>query len=245
MRKRIIELNQTGSYLLLIGITTLVLAWGSSAVAEKFTPTFKENQSAPVYKPPLRGAPKNRVGGGVRGTGTASSFLTVLAPEHTGLTLKEQPTLYWYLSSPVKVSLELSIIDDERLQTLVEQRIEPSQGEKIQHIRLTELDVQLKPGIEYRWNVALISNLEQRSNDTVSSASIKRVSAPHDLQGKLSQPNPADSPGILAEAGFWYDAFEAVSELIEQHPEQTQFHQHRATLLEQVNLKKVADSLRK
>src|SRR5262249_48313752 len=72
--------------------------------------------SMPTYKPPLRGAPEGRVGGGTRGGGTLSlgdqlPTLSVLAPNHTGLTIHEQPSLYWYLSGttsyPVEVTLTL------------------------------------------------------------------------------------------------------------------------------------------
>ena len=53
----------------------------------------------PVYKPPQRGAPGGRVGGSSRGIGDRLLTLSVLAPDHTGLTVREQPSLYWYLSS--------------------------------------------------------------------------------------------------------------------------------------------------
>ena len=56
--------------------------------------------AAPVYRPPLRGAPRGRVGGGSRGTGRESFVLSVLAPDHTGLTTSEQPSLYWFISGP-------------------------------------------------------------------------------------------------------------------------------------------------
>ena len=42
----------------------------------------KATASAPVYKPPLRGAPGGRVGGGTRGTGREAFILSVLAPAH-------------------------------------------------------------------------------------------------------------------------------------------------------------------
>jgi len=56
--------------------------------------------AAPSYQPPLRGAPGGRVGGGTRGTGRETFVLSVLAPDHTGLTVSEQPALYWFISNP-------------------------------------------------------------------------------------------------------------------------------------------------
>jgi len=49
--------------------------------------------SAPVYRPPKRGAPGGRVGGGTRGFQREVFVLSVLAPDHTGLTVSEQPFL--------------------------------------------------------------------------------------------------------------------------------------------------------
>ncbi|MDX1433395.1 MAG: hypothetical protein R3286_13210, partial [Gammaproteobacteria bacterium] len=49
--------------------------------------------SLPVYQPPFRGSTEGgRVGGGTRGLGNQPLTLDVLAPDHTGLTVSEQPT---------------------------------------------------------------------------------------------------------------------------------------------------------
>src|SRR5437867_965146 len=67
----------------------------------KDAPSAKQTPSPPVrpkivYKPPLRGAPAVRIDGGSRGSGLSLICLTVLAPDQTGLTVQEQPTLFWY-----------------------------------------------------------------------------------------------------------------------------------------------------
>ena len=49
--------------------------------------------TVPIYKPPLRGAPGGRVGGGTRGSGREVFVLTVLAPDHSALTVSEQPAI--------------------------------------------------------------------------------------------------------------------------------------------------------
>ena len=61
------------------------------------------SSTVPVYKPPVRGAPGGRVGGGTRGT-DQTFVLSVVAPNHTGLTMQEQP--------------ELFIVDDDRMRHL-------------------------------------------------------------------------------------------------------------------------------
>ena len=49
-------------------------------------PLVVPTQTRIVYKPPLRGAPAVRIDGGSRGSGVSLICLTVLAPDHTGLT---------------------------------------------------------------------------------------------------------------------------------------------------------------
>jgi hypothetical protein len=58
-----------------------------------------DNSVPPAYKPPLRGAPGGRVGGGSRAPGKTLKF-TALAPNHTALTSREHPVLYWHQSLP-------------------------------------------------------------------------------------------------------------------------------------------------
>ncbi len=48
----------------------------------------------PLYKPPIRGAPATRVGGGTRGPGDKRPSVRVLAPNHVGFTTRAQPELY-------------------------------------------------------------------------------------------------------------------------------------------------------
>ena len=47
----------------------------------------------------------------------------MLAPDHTGLTTQEQPSLYWYLSEPAPYPIELTIIDDQTTLPLLERRL--------------------------------------------------------------------------------------------------------------------------
>ncbi len=79
----------------------------------------------PVYKPPRRGAPAagRRVGGGTRGMNKSLPVVSVLAPDHTGLTVQEQPALYWFASAVVDAPIELTVIDGEGIQPLLETRL--------------------------------------------------------------------------------------------------------------------------
>ena len=224
----------------------LSLAFAVSAAPEKNGKTNATPPAAakdtPVYKQPMRGAPSSRVGGGTRGDdGSGSVVLTVLAPEHTGRTSKDQPALYWYISKPVNTHVELTVIDEVSVKPLLETNVAIPSRAGIQSLRLTDHGVRLKPGVEYQWSAALVTDQAQRSNDVVSSGTIAYVVPPADLKQRLAQTNPETLAFIHAEAGYWYDAIESLSKLIEAQPHNRRWKEQRASLLEQVALPEAAE----
>jgi hypothetical protein len=197
--------------------------------------------AAPIYKPPLRGAPGGRVGGGTRGTGRETFVLAVLAPQHTGQTTQEQPSLYWFISSPTSSAVELTVIDAQGTQPLVETRIAPPIQPGVHRIRLAEYGVRLTPGVAYRWFIAVVADSGRRSKDVLAGGSIERVEAPRELSVKLASVPRDNLPFLYAEAGFWYDAVTALSELIEAEPQNAALRKQRAALLVQVGLPEISE----
>lgn len=228
-----------GKLLLLFALTALAAPENGKTNASPPPPAAAKN--TPVYKPPMRGAPSSRVGGGTRGGATGSVMLTVLAPDHTGWSSKDQPTLYWYVSKPLNTHVELAVIDEVSIKPLLETNVAIPSRAGIQSLRLAEHGVHLRPGVEYQWSVALVTDKEQRSNDVVSSGTITYVEPPADLQKTLAQANPETLPFVYAEAGYWYDAMENLSRLIEVRPNNRRFREQRASLLEQVVLPEAAE----
>ena len=194
----------------------------------------------PIYQPPLRGAPGGRVGGGTRGIGEESIALFALAPNHVALTVQEQPVLYWYLSKPTKYPIELTIIIEKDTHPLSEKRIPLPSRPGIYPLRLSDFDIRLSTGTQYRWFLALIPDTNRRSRDIVAGAIIERVKTPETLRSRLLKASREEIPHVYAEAGMWYDALMAVSNLIDETPNNPVFHKHRAALLEQVGLSAVA-----
>ena len=80
------------AWLLLAALALVIPIRAESAEQQQAQPPAAAT-AAPLYKPPLRGAPGGRVGGGTRGSEREVFVLSVLAPDHTGLTLNEQPSL--------------------------------------------------------------------------------------------------------------------------------------------------------
>lgn len=188
-----------------------------------------------VYKPPLRGAPASRVGGGTRGSGTANFKLDVLAPDHTGLTTRAQPTLYWYASGPSTAKLEVTVIAEVAELPVLSQNINLTSG-GVQSFDLAKQGVSLKPDTEYEWFVSVIPDPAQRSKDVTSGGTIRRVAPDPAVQARAAAAGERQAPMVYAEAGLWYDAIDALSRLIERQPGDAELHAQRAALLDQVGL---------
>src|SRR5205823_6383408 len=198
--------------LLVVGLAGMS-AWvaseppGSSPASEppgssKVVPGENKQQASaagvPVYKPPVgRGVPGGRIGGGTRG-GDLTFVLSVLAPNHTGLTLQEQPVLYWYLSKQMTSPLEFTLTDDG-IKPLVEARMEPPFERGIHGLKLSDYGVKLLPGKRYKWFVSLVVDHERRSRDILAGATIEHVESVEALATTIAQAGSPQAPFIYAE----------------------------------------------
>jgi hypothetical protein len=215
--------------------------------AEKADAQKPTTAAAPsfTYKPPMRGAPATRVGGGTRSAGAALT-LNVLAPGETGYTTQEKPTIYWFVSQAVNtpVAMELTLISNESLQAaskpLLEITLQPPLAKGIHALRLADHGITLRPGVEYQWFVAVVRDPAQRSNDTIAGGTIKRVADSDAVQSRLKQTLQAQWPAVYAEAGIWYDAIDQLSQQISADASNRRLREQRAALLEQVDLRTAA-----
>jgi hypothetical protein len=216
----------------------------SSEIATPVKPvSTPEGLTRPLnYKPPVRGAPSGRVGGGTRGANPGRSVvLSVLTPDHVGLTTKEQPTLYWYISQPTNYVIELTVIESKVAKPLLETQISAPAREGIQKIRLADYNLRLATGSQYRWYIALVPDPKNRSKDILAGGFIERIDPSETLRAKLAQGSAADSAITYAAEGFWYDSLEAISELIDASGGDRNLLAQRASLLDQVKLQQVAE----
>ncbi len=209
------------------------------ATAQAQAQAASSDNSAAVYKPPMRGAPSRRVGGATRGSGNMDMVLHVLAPDQTGLTSQAQPTLYWYASKPTNTLIELTLISDDAELPVLSKNFQLTPG-GVQAINLASYGVTLAPDTEYEWFVSVVSDTNQRSKDMTSGGTIRRVAPDPAVQAKVAAASERAVPGIYAEAGFWYDALGALSRLIDRNPGDAELRAMRAGLLEQIGLSAAA-----
>jgi hypothetical protein len=195
-----------------------------------------EAADAPVYKPPSRGAPGGRVGGGTRGPQGNFFVLSVLAPDHSAFTTSEQPSLYWFISGSTSLPVELTVMDPQGVQPILETRVPAPVKPGVQRLRLADYNVRLSPGVAYRWFVAVVPDADRRSKDILAGGAIERVETPEELKAKLAQTAKKDQPSVYAEAGIWYDALGTISDLIEAAPQDQDLRKQRTAMLAQVGL---------
>ncbi len=198
---------------------------------------------APGFVPPMRGSPAGRVGGGSRGIADASiPILAALVPDHVARTLSEQPSLFWYIDMAPEPGrrLILALRDEDSTKPILEITLNLEKP-GVQRIPLSAYGVKLEPGIEYEWSVALVIDPEQRSRDIIASGWISRVKeVPAGLESRIHAAKGQELVAAYAEAGLWYDALAAISDLIDQNPDDASLRTIRAALLQQVGFQDVA-----
>lgn len=198
--------------------------------------TIQPAADLPAYRPPRRGAPAARVGGGTRGPGDATAYIAVITPPHTAYTAQAQPTLYWYLSSAVTTRFEFALISDADVQPMIDSTRNESLQSGIHRLSLSDFGVTLEPGKSYQWSIAVVLDPDQRSSDILSSGRIRYEKTSSELEQRLQQATPEQAVRIYAETGYWYDAIATLSELIEHNPEDTGLVRQRIALLQQADL---------
>ncbi|HBH82002.1 MAG TPA: hypothetical protein DDY39_19410 [Nitrospira sp.] len=140
-----------GRFIIIVGAAMGLLfpfSWGSIAAEGQGKATqatasqSKSNLTAKplLYIPPRKGAPAAgiRRGGGTRGTNKSLPMISLLAPNHVGFTLQEQPVLFWFTPTNHNLSYEFTLIADNAEAPIIETKLpSPTRG-GVQQIRLAD-----------------------------------------------------------------------------------------------------------
>ena len=213
----------------------------SKASEQPAMPVYKppDPKRQPLYKPPKRGKPTGRVGGGSRGIGEdAVPRILALVPEHVAQTAATQPSLFWYIDGMPQEDQRLvfTLTDSQSVEPIRESDLGAPAAAGVQRIRLSEHDVELEPGVDYEWSVAIVVDPDQRSRDTIASGWIDRVAESEAPRLDPQEGNGLERVNTYAAAGLWYDAMSSICDLIEENPDDATLLSVRASLLDQVGL---------
>lgn len=170
--------------------------------------------SFPAYQPMFPDAAPSRVGSATRGGGGERDMI-VLAPNRMGASATDQPALYWYLPGGAEYPLEVVIQERNADGPLLELELGPVPGRRIGAIAVVDHGIRLRPGVEYEWSVALVTDPARRSHDVFSMGTVQYVPAGADLAASLQLGSPAERVKRLLDAGYWYDALQLLQSGVE------------------------------
>ena len=236
---------------LLITFTFILIAHAPAAsMGEEKTP---ERPPPPpshpliTYTIPKGAATGTRIdgAGGTRGSNVKLPSLYVLAPNHTGLTTRAQPSLFWYQSGPSAAPFQMTLIEPKKPKPMLKVVTDKADQPGIRRIQLARHNITLAPGVCYKWTVALSPDPANHSQDVIASGTIQRIEPDAKLTAALAAAKGEEKAAIYAHNGLWYDALEAITNKIDDAPKSRELHLQRATLLEQAGLKDAAASDRK
>lgn len=229
-----------------------VSSLGQTAPPPKNTPSPTPAQRAAGHSALQYKIPSNVVSGtrhdidaGSRGWNERMPSLYVLAPNHTGLTTRGQPSLFWYQSGPASTRIEFALIEPGKPKPILRVGADKSDQTGIHRIMLSRYNISLAPGVLYKWTVSLVPNPAARSQDVIASDTIQRIEPDAQLVAALGSRSALERAGTYARRGIWYDALEAITNEIETAPKDKELRRLRAAFLEQVDLRAVALTERK
>jgi hypothetical protein len=211
--------------LLAVLVLLLVIGFQSTArsplaaVESYAEETFDSSQMPlPDYKPRKENGPRARIGGQSRGMEGDVPLLVALVPDHVAYTIKNDPSLCWYLSRQTSNQLTVTLVDSRGIRPILEESLPSPLGAGIHCIQLGQYGVTLREQEQYRWFVTLVLDPERPSRDVVAGGTIERI--PFSEACALDMPctwTSCDREAInrYSESGLWYDAIACLLDLIE------------------------------
>jgi hypothetical protein len=175
------------------------------------------------------------VSGGTRGDTSDGLHIDVLAPPQTGLTVQEQPTLYWYSSGPIRADARVSLVVDDTNKTMLNTALHGPTPEGIHAFALRGTQVRLALNADYQWSITAELSPTEPSRNIVASGMIRRV-APPGVPPRTSPRVSVEACAEYARLGLWYDALDAISTSVRDAPRDANLRLLRAELLQQVGL---------
>ncbi|MEN8207303.1 MAG: DUF928 domain-containing protein [Pseudomonadota bacterium] len=189
-----------------------------------------------IYKPPLRDDSPDEADESKRGMDGEAAILQVLAPDHTGLTLQAQPTLYWYARTPVVTRFKIALLDKDKIDPLLEVKAGSEKAAGIQQLNLGDHNLSLQPELRYQWSVTQVIDEGSQSTGVIASGVIELMEPGEGLTSRIEKSHGMDLVSVYAIEGIWYDALKTISSMIDESPEDQSLVAIRESLLDQVGL---------
>lgn len=194
---------------------------------------------AQIEPPEGSPAPTATTSGGTRPIQTCltsipkvSQRLIVLNPSKTiGFTRSDQPTLFVYIPRNEAHALEFSLFD-ERKRGLYQTTFSIQNQSGLIRVAFPSDAPKLVQGKNYYWTVAVICNIDDRTEDQIIGGWIQHRNLSEDISGLL----PIERIELYARQGFWYDAFSEWAMLHQQQPHHPMVKQAWTNLIQAIGL---------
>jgi hypothetical protein len=187
------------------------------------------------FVPPSSSLPAQRTGGASRSG--ADVKLSILAPaDSIGLTTREQPVIYWYISGDTDKPIEISVNEMASKETVADTQLNGPTKAGINKFDLAKatLDgkkVQLKAGATYEVVVTVINDDKAGSKDPTATCRIHRVKQKDAPADAASESDPAKRAAAYGKAGIWFDYLDALNQAIAAKPNDEALVQKRTKAL--------------
>jgi hypothetical protein len=189
------------------------------------------------------GAPSRTAGAGKRSATCVkegSIPLTALTPNNNvATTVSANPTLFWYVPETQAESAEFVVVDDrenEIYQTTLALRHTPG----VMQLNLPAT-VKLDAGKDYKWQLALICNPNDRSADEFVQGGLKRIELRADQKTKLAAAKePLKQAEVYAGAKIWQETLMLLAQLRRDRPNDSKIADAWRELLTSVDLQAIA-----
>ncbi len=194
---------------------------------------------APYRSPPdLVDMPWLRSRAGLRGGGVSTPAIRAIAPPRLVTTRLASPVLWWHLSMPTVIPIGFTLTEAESGRVVRDLQLSGPTKVGFHRIPLSELDVELTPGIVYEWRVGLSLEPGWDAANPSSGGAIRRSDPAKATAIALDGPpvEVARQWHAWAREGLWYEAFDFISELVERNPDIEDLARLRSALLEEAGL---------
>ncbi len=207
------------------------------------------------FKPPRRGVPGRREGGGTRDPraciqGNPARLAAIMPETNLGLTTTAYPRFFWYMPKTRAKFAEFALFEvNEKLEettTVYKTTFSLAGTPGVASLALPA-QATLPPltvGKDYRWSLKLICN-PSAPNDSQQNPAVngfvQRVEPDATLSSKLAKADPRDRVALYANNGIWFDTITTLAELRCARPQDTGLAASWSALMKSVKLDVIAE----
>jgi len=193
-----------------------------------------DDMDLPIFHSPASESPTGEGAGARAGKGGAAlPAVTVLAPDYVGRTTRAQPSFYFYISRPTKLTTRFVFTCDKgEANALVERDMKANDTSPgIKRVSLADFDAVLPQGVTYRWSIAVVDSESLTGEILVKATGYITRLADANAPSASRTDNPGDRVVSLAKQGLWYDLLDQLFHEAAAHPENSGLRQTVKKLL--------------